>query len=176
MTLMLAWLATARADAPLVIHVDPAATTVTLNCAGKVYSSPVSAGVASFPEAPKGCTVQATFDEGTIPGPGVYTCSGKTCTMQDVEHDPIHDAAGRVNIVMMGNYDARWLELTCANTGYRERADIANNTGKFEAVPSNDVCQLNYKGATPANFRPISPGSYRCSLTGVTAVCTRFTP
>ena len=176
MTLLLAALALAHAEAPLTIHVDATATTLTLNCAGKTYTQPVVNGTATFPEAPKGCTVVATFNEGTIPGPGVFSCSPHGCIMQDVIHDVVTDAPGRVNVILTGTYDSSELEITCPNNGYRQRAPIANNTAKFEAVPSNDNCQLSFKGGTPAHYKPIVPGSYRCGLTEVTAVCTKFTP
>ena len=175
---MLGWLFasfSALAAPPLEVHFDPDVLAVTLVCGSERLTSPVTNGVATFGSAPANCSVQIERPIGKLSGPGVYTCSSSQgCKLEDIHHAPIADAAGRVNIILTGTYDTAFLELGCPN-GYRTRGDIADNTATFNGVPKGD-CDLQFKGGAPARFRPISPGSDRCSLTGPTAVCTAFKP
>ena len=165
----------AFAGAPLTMTVPSDATKVILDCGTRKIEAPVVGGKAEFAEAPEGCTLYAVRPIGKIAGPGDWACTSTGCTLIDSIHAPVSNAKGRLNVIIGGVYDTKWLELTCSATGYRERGDIATNTSTFESVPPGD-CTLYFKGATPAQYRGISEGSWRCALTGTTAVCTRFTP
>lgn len=169
------WLASAWAAPPLQVTVPKDVDTVVLDCAGKRLEARPVAGVATFAEAPASCKVLALRPIGQIAGPGEFTCDDAGCKLEETHHLAISDGPGRLNVVMTGAYDTKWLELTCSASGYRVRADIVENTATFTGVPAGD-CALYYKGATPAQYRGISSGSWRCSLTGTTAVCARFTP
>jgi hypothetical protein len=165
----------ALAGAPLTMTVPSDATKVVLDCGTRKIEAEVVGGKAQFAEAPEGCTLYAVRPLGKIAGPGDWACTPTGCTLNGVIHAPISDAAGRINVVIAGTYDTKWLELTCSGAGYRERGDIATNTSTFNSVPAGD-CTLYFKGATPAQYRGMSHGSWRCSLTGTTAVCSKFTP
>jgi hypothetical protein len=173
---LFALLATAWAAPPLEIRVGPEATHVILECAGgKRLESKVVAGKASFSEVPSGCVAHEIVKLGAIDGAGVWACSPNGCEIADSHHREVKDAAGRINVVMSGAYDTQWLEVTCGNT-YRERANFTENAATFEAVPAKEACELHFKGGTPARYRPITPGSWRCTISNTTAVCTQYTP
>lgn len=175
---MPAWMlyaALAHAGAPIEITVPTDVTKVVLVCAGnKRFETEAKNGLATFPEAPKDCKVYLQKPVGTIAGPGIWTCADDGCRMVDVQHKDIRDAPGRVNVILTGEYDTRWLEISCAD-GARQRADIETNTATFDGITRDD-CTLFFKGGSPAQYRPIVAGSWRCGLTATTAVCTKFTP
>lgn len=174
--LVLALATAAFADPPLQITVPTNATKVALVCATRTVEAVPVRGLATFAEAPADCTVNVTYPIGKTSGSGIYTCAETSgCTMNDVPHAVIADASGRVNIVISGVYDTKWFELSCNNGAYRERGEIAENTTVFNGVPTGE-CSLYFKGGTPAQYRAISAGSWRCSLTGTTAVCSKFKP
>jgi hypothetical protein len=169
---------TAFAGTPLIVNVDPKAVKVVLDCGGQKLEAPVKNGVASFEAAPAGCQVGLVMPAGQLDGAGTWTCTATGtpgCHLDEFPHAAISNGPGKVNVVLTGKYDTQWLELKCGET-YRERGDIAENTTTFASVPSGD-CQLYFKGASPAQFRPITAGkSYRCSLIGTTAVCENLQP
>ncbi len=174
---MFAWIAlfsSAFAIAPLEVRVDPDVTSVKLVCGSDSWESKPHDGVATFDRAPDNCQVLVTRPAGQINGPGIYTCTGGTCVYQDTPHRPVSNAPGRLNVVFTGAYDTQWLELKC-DGGFRERVDITENAGTFDGVPSGE-CTLLFKGATPAQYRPVTTGTYKCRLTGITAVCDPFKP
>lgn len=174
--LVLALATAAFADAPLQITVPENATKVVLVCATRTVEAVPVHGLATFAEAPADCTVNVSYSIGKTSGSGIFTCTETGgCTMNDVPHAPISDASGRINVVISGAYDTKWFEMSCNNSAYRERGDIADNTTVFNAVPTGE-CTLYFKGGTPAQYRGIGAGSWRCSLTGTTAVCSKFKP
>lgn len=165
----------AEARAPLEIEVtDPKVLAVVLECGRETMKSMVKEGVATFPEAPRNtCTVNFVRKSGTLNQPGRWICGLDGCTQEDVHHREISDAVGRINVVMTREIDASAsLELTCSGSGYRERRNIEENTAVFDNVPDED-CLLLFKGGVPARYNRIRWGTYYCSLTGTTAVCTR---
>ena len=129
-------------------------------------------GVAAFTEAPSAeCKVDVVRRAGTISGPGVWTCDLSGCNQKDLHHRAISDAPGRVNVVSTGLAPSASLEIKCPG-GYRERAQITENTATFEGVPDEE-CTLLFKGGVPAKYNPLGWGTYYCRLTGTTAVCTK---
>ena len=63
------------------------------------------------------------------------------------------------------------VEVNCPDGIYRERRTLDENTATFDKVPSQE-CTLLFKGGVPAKYAPLKYGTYYCSLTGATAVCT----
>jgi hypothetical protein len=168
---MLAFVAlNALAVPPLDLQVDPKALSVELICATQTLTAPVKDGHAIFTAAPTDCKVALTMPIGTIPGPGFYTCNNSGCVVLDAPHGPTTNAANRVNVILREDYSG-WLEITCED-GYRTRADIHDHVATFEAV-KDPSCVLMFKGAAPAQFRHIEPGTWTCGLTGTTAICTK---
>lgn len=166
----------AFAGAPLQITVPADATHVTLKCATRTLEGTPVKGLVTFAEAPANCAVNVTYKLGTVSGAGIYSCTADGgCVLDDVPHAPISDAAGRVNVVFSGVYDTKWFEMSCNSGEYRQRMDIVDNTATFNDVPSGE-CTLFFKGGTPAQYRGVTAASWRCSLTGTTAVCSKFTP
>jgi hypothetical protein len=164
----------ALADAPLEITVtDARVSEVVLTCGANTLRSPVKGGIASFATAPNGCTVDLVRRAGTISSAGKWTCTADSCSQSDVNHPPLTDAAKRVNVVVTTAMPSgTLLEVDCPDGTYRERHPLQDNTAVFDAVPSED-CWLLFKGGTPAKYQPLRYGTYYCSLTGATAVCTR---
>lgn len=161
--------ALATAGAPLTVEVDSKAIAVELVCGSNTLRANTVNGVATFDTAPANCEVHTIYPIGSIPGPGIYKCDAGNCILQDVPHRATSDAAGRINVIVQGY--TGWMELTCAD-GYRERADIVENVATFENVKGSD-CILHFKGSTPAQYRPMTTGTWRCALTGTTAVCRK---
>lgn len=171
---MIAWLglATAHAQSALEITVsDPLVTAVVLECADGVHKGVVRDGVVTFDLRPAGCTVNMVRRSGTVDAPGRWACTLDKCTHEEVQHQPVTDAPGRVNVITTIELPkGASFELTCST--YRQRADITLNTAVFEGVPEADDCTLFFKGGVPARFHPIHPGTWSCGLTGSVAVCT----
>lgn len=165
--------ATAHAGAPLSITVtDSRVLAVVLDCGGSTMKAVVKSGKADFSEVPHGsCTVDFVRKSGTISGAGEWTCSLDTCTQEDVQHLEIKDADGRLNVVVSDLPDSTTLELKCPN-GFRERAHVKVNTAIFDNVP-NEQCTLYFKGGVPAKYNPLNWGTYYCSISGTTAVCSK---
>ncbi|MCB9686505.1 MAG: hypothetical protein H6738_08615 [Alphaproteobacteria bacterium] len=171
---MLPWLAIAAAHAQAlqITVTDPLVTAVVLECADGVHKGVVKDGVASIDARPQSCTVNLVRKSGTIDNPGRWTCTLDRCTQQEVAHQAVADAPGRVNVITTTELPrGSSFELTCAT--YRERAAITLNTAVFEGVPEQEDCTLFFKGSVPARFHPISPGTWSCGLTGNVAVCTQ---
>ncbi|MEQ1569528.1 MAG: hypothetical protein ABMA64_28080 [Myxococcota bacterium] len=165
------WIAIAQASTVDIEIADPAVTEVILDCVDGVYRSPVRSGVASFDRMPQGCKVSMIRRSGTIDRAGKWACNLDKCEQQDVLHLPVTDAPGRVNVILTTELPkGTMLEVTC--TGYRQRADVTQNTAVFDGVPSGTDCELYFKGAVPTRFRPIGPGTWTCSMSGSAAICT----
>jgi hypothetical protein len=164
----------ALADAPLEISVaDTRVSEVVLTCGGNTLRAPVKSGVASFASAPSGCTVDLVRRAGTITSAGKWACTADSCAQEDVHHTPISDAPKRVNVVVTTPMPSGTiLEVDCPDGSYRERRPLEENTAVFDSVPSED-CILLFKGGVPAKYQPLKYGTFYCSLTGATAVCTR---
>ena len=110
---------------------------------------------------------------GVTKGNGTWFCNEGGCTLDEPPHAEVSNARGKVNIIVLGNVAANMLELTCPS-GYRERADIVDHTAVFYEVPV-DLCQLHFKGGSPAKFNGIQPGkTYKCSVAGTQAVCNPY--
>jgi hypothetical protein len=172
---MVWWVGAALAqNAPLEITVtDPKVHTVVLTCGRERLESAVRAGVAVFASAPSGCAVEMIRTGGHIAGPGKWTCGLDSCAQDDVHHLPVSDAPKRVNVIVSTPMPAgTGLEVACADGSYRERRTLVENTATFDGVPSED-CTLLFKGGVPAKYQPLKYGTWYCSLTGATAVCTR---
>jgi len=167
-------LSTAWASAPLEIRVaDGRVKEVILHCGATEMRAAVRGGLATFPTAPNAaCTVEMLRDGGRIDSAGQWTCTLDACALDDVHHLPISNAANRVNIVMTTPVQpGTSLEITCGSTGQRERLAVVENTVTFDGVRSED-CTLQTKGGMPGRFAPLKYGTYYCSLTANTLVCT----
>jgi hypothetical protein len=168
---MWGWVAIARASTIDVQVTDPAVTQVILECADGVYTSPVKSGMAAFDRMPQGCKVSMLRKSGAIDKAGRWTCSLDVCKQEEVLHAPVSDAPGRLNIILTTELPkGAGLELTC--TGYRQRAEITQNTAVFEGVPQAE-CELYFKSSVPTRYRPIGPGTWSCSISGAAAICTK---
>jgi hypothetical protein len=158
--------------APLTITVTDAQTVaIVLECGKDIERAVVKNGIATFPAVPEGCTVDFVRRSGFVDKPGTWTCGLDGCSLDDIHHAPISDAAGRVNVVMTGEHDVLSLEVQCPS-GYRTRVDLNENTAVFNSMPPEE-CTMLFKGGTPARFRPVAAGTYYCGLTGATAVCDK---
>jgi len=164
----LAW-----ASSPLELEItDPQITAVVLECADGTHKAVVKNGKASFQRIPESCTVNLVRRAGSIESAGVYACTIEGCTRKDVHHRPVTDADGRINVIAETPLaGGAWLELTCGS-GFRARADVLENTAVFDGVPEED-CILLFKGGAPAKYRPITWGTWMCSVPGTVAVCTQ---
>lgn len=167
---------TAFAATPVDIEAPAGVTHVALVCPGRApLVAEVQGGHATFAEVPPdACEVQLVRGVGGLQGAGRYRCDDAGCVRLEAHHAPISDAPGRVNIVLEPPYEVRWLELTCGED-FRERVDLVENTGVFSKVPPGE-CTLHFKGGPPARYRPITAGSWRCSLVSSTAICRELKP
>ena len=172
MSLLLALLSPAHAVDPLVIMVaDPSVSEVVLDCAGETHRATVKNSTASFSFRPDGCTVKLLTEVGKITGPARYACDRNGCSEIDVIHQDIVSAEGRLTVVLTDE-STRLFEIKCTG-GHRARATVVTNTAVFDGVP-NEECDLLWKGGnTPAKAFRLRTGTYYCSATGGTGVCTR---
>lgn len=169
---LLSILSPARAATLEITVTDPMVTALVLECRDGTQKATVKNGLATFEQVPEGCTVNMIRRSGTIDAPGKWTCTLDTCKMEDVQHAPVTDADGRVNVILTTEMPpGAWLELTCSG-GFRARADVKTNTAVFDGVP-NEECTLFFKGGPPAKYRPMRWGTWSCGLSGTTAVCTQ---
>ncbi len=157
---------------PITLNIaDPQAIAVVLTCSGKATQATVQGGVAVFAELPAGrCDISLIRRMGSLTEPGIYACSGDSCSMTEFHHLATTDGPGTVNIWLEGDYPHNQLELACVS-GHRDRINITDNTVVFQGVPDTD-CTLQYKGGPPATFQPMRWGTYRCQLNATQAVCT----
>ncbi len=161
-------------DAPLEVKItDPNVVAMVLDCGGgNSLKATVQDGVARFSQVPTtACTVNMVRRTGTIDEPGKWTCGFDSCSQDDVHHTTLVTGDGLVNVVVPDQPPGASLELKCPN-GYRERSMIQENTAKFTNVP-NDQCTLMFKGGVPARYSGMTWGTWYCSLSGTTAVCTK---
>lgn len=158
--------------APLEILIsDPQIVSVVLECTDGTYRAVVKDGRAVFERKPDSCTVNIIRRAGVIDEPGEWNCDVQSCSMKDVFHRPVEDADGRVNVILAKEAaPGSWMELQCAS-GYRNRADIAQNTGVFDGVPAGEVCTLFLKGGAPLKYKPIEWGTYQCTVDALTMHC-----
>ncbi|MBA2320281.1 MAG: hypothetical protein H0V89_03910 [Deltaproteobacteria bacterium] len=172
---MIAWLlSVAWASSPIEIAIaDPKVTEVILHCGAEELRATVRGGMVSFPNAPAStCTLEMLRDGGKIDSAGKWVCTLDNCTREDVHHLPISNAPNRVNIVLTTSVQpGTGLEITCPSTGQRERLPVVENTVTFDGVRSED-CTLQTKGGMPGRYSPVKYGTYYCSLTANTLVCT----
>ena len=162
----------ARAQSLEIRVADPLVTAVVLECADGRYDLPVRNGLATMERTPNRCQVHMYRTSGTIGEPGKWSCTLDKCTQNDVDHKPVVDAPGRINVILTSALPpSASLELTCAS-GYRTRTEIGLNTAVFDGVPS-EQCTMFFKGSVPAKFGPISEGTWSCGLSNTVAVCTR---
>ncbi|HHO51947.1 MAG TPA: hypothetical protein ENK18_13965 [Deltaproteobacteria bacterium] len=151
---------------------DPKIAEVVLACADGELRAEVRDGLASFMRSPSACQVHLIQRIGEIDAPGRWRCSTRGCSLQDVEHRPITNADGRINVIINTEIPpSTTLELTCPGS-YRRRERIELNTAVFEDVPA-DECTLLFKGGVPAKYRPMTWGTYYCGLSGNTVICSR---
>lgn len=167
----LLWLTSAALGATIDLSVpDPKVTKVLLTCADGRYEAVPKNGHVTFEHVPDACQVEFVRKSGVIDSTGSWTCSADTCSKEQVEHRPVTNAPNRVNVVVTTELPpGATLELTCSN-GFRVRAEVVTNTSVFDNVP-NEECTLFFKGTVPAKYRPITPGTWWCSLSGTTAIC-----
>lgn len=163
------WMTLAHGFSPVQISVpDRNVTEVVLKCPDRMITARVSNGLASFNEDVSNCAVEFKVDVGRITDPGAYTCSASSgCIGKGVNHRPVSDAEGRVNIILT-DASASLFELKCGS--WRERAYVTENVAVFDNVPS-DGCTLHFKGGTPTKADGIGPGTYTCSAIGGIGAC-----
>lgn len=160
----------ARASTIDVSVPDPKVLRVILTCSDGTYEATPKNGSVTFEHVPKNCQVSMVRKSGLIDSTGTWTCTADACTKEQVEHRPVTDAPNRVNVIVTTPLPpGAALELTCSN-GFRVRSEVVTNTASFDSVP-NEECTLFFKGTVPAKYRPMSPGTWWCSLSGVTAIC-----
>jgi hypothetical protein len=167
------WVEVARASAVEIRVDDPAVTEVVMTCADGTFHLPVVEGLVSWEHTPKSCAVSMLRKSGRVDAPGQWTCTADTCLLTEVAHAAVSDAPGRVNVITTTELPkGEAIELTCGN-GFRQRVTVSQNTVTFDGVPENLDCEISYKGALPAAFRPIRPGTWSCRLSGAMAVCVK---
>ena len=165
-------LAAARAQSVAITVTDPLVTSVVLTCADGRFELPVRQGVATMERTPTRCEVSMFRTSGLVDQPGKWTCTLDRCTQVEVDHQPVSDAPGRINVILTTELPpGSSLEIACTS-GYRTRTGIALNTAVFEGVPA-EQCTMYFKGGVPAKFGPITQGTWSCGLSNTVAVCTR---
>ncbi len=170
----MAWwfVALARAQSVEITVTDPLVTSLVLTCADGRYELPVRNGVAGMEKTPSLCSVSMYRTSGKVDQPGKWTCTLDQCRQTEVDHKPVADAPGRINVILTTSLPpSASLEITCAS-GFRTRTDISLNTAVFDGVPP-EQCTMFFKGSVPAKFGPISQGTWSCGLSNTVAVCTR---
>lgn len=168
----MALFAAARAQSVSITVTDPLVTSVVLACADGRYELPVRNGVAAMEKTPNRCEVSMFRTSGRVDQPGKWTCTLDKCTQVDVDHQPVTDAPGRINVILTTELPpAASLEISCTS-GFRIRAGISLNTAVFDGVPP-EQCTMFFKGGLPAKFGPITQGTWSCGLSNTVAVCTR---
>lgn len=165
------WLSLAHGFSPVQISVeDRNVTEVVLTCPDRTIRARVVNGIASFSENVSNCEVEFKVEVGRIADAGAYTCGANTgCTAKGVNHRPVSDAEGRVNIIL-SDQSANMFELKCG--AWRERSYVTENVAVFENVPG-EGCTLHFKGGTPTKADNIGPGTYMCSAIGGIGSCRR---
>jgi hypothetical protein len=171
LSMLLATMTSAWA-APLEIQIsDPQIVSVVLECTDGTYRSVVKDGLARFERKPENCTVNIIRRAGVIDEPGEWRCDAQSCSMKDVFHRPVENADGRVNIILSKEAaPGSWMELQCAS-GYRNRAEIDQNTSTFDGVPRGEICTLFLKGGAPLRYKPIEWGTHQCTVDVSTMNC-----
>jgi hypothetical protein len=151
---------------------DPLVTSIVLTCADGRYELPVRNGVAGMEKTPSQCQVSMYRTSGVVNQPGKWTCTLDRCSQTEVDHRPVTDGPGRINVILTTPQPpGASLEITCAS-GYRTRTEISLNTAVFEGIPA-EQCTMFFKGTVPAKFGPITAGTWSCGLSNTVAVCTK---
>jgi hypothetical protein len=158
--------------APLEISIsDPQIVSVVLECTDGTFRAVVKDGLAVFERKPDNCTVNIIRRAGVIDEPGEWRCDVSTCAMKDVFHREVSDADGRVNVILAKEAaPGSWMELQCSS-GYRNRAEIVQNTSTFDGVPNGEACTIFLKGGAPLRYKPIEWGTYQCTVDGSAMNC-----
>ncbi len=172
LALLVALSTSALAVSPLEIHVPDGVLAVSLVCGRDVERVEVRAGRAVFSRAPSsaGCSVRFEQEVGTVNLHGEWSCDHTGCRHTEVAHRPVHDAAGRLNVILDGDSHSI-TELVCPG-GFRARSTFAEHVAVFDGVPDEE-CILHFKGGSPARYRPVQVGTWQCKVIGGTAVCGR---
>ena len=63
-------------------------------------------------------------------------------------------------------------EVVCPS-GFRQRDYFTDQAAAFTGLPA-EACTLSFKGGPPAQFSPISAGSWSCRYSGTTMRCDRL--
>ncbi|MFT5679937.1 MAG: hypothetical protein ACI8RZ_000842 [Myxococcota bacterium] len=61
------------------------------------------------------------------------------------------------------------VEVVCSS-GFRQRSYFTDGAASFAGMPA-ESCTLSFKGGPPAQFTPITAGSWSCSYSGSTMSC-----
>jgi hypothetical protein len=162
----------ASAQSVQITVTDPMVTSLVLTCADGRFELPVRDGVAVMERTPSLCRVSMYRSSGEVDRPGKWTCTLDKCTQVEVDHKPVTNAPGRINVILTSDLPpSAWLEISCTS-GFRTRTDISLNTAVFDGIPS-EQCTMYFKGSVPAKFGPITEGTWSCGLSNTVAVCTR---
>lgn len=171
--MLAAWMVAAYAQSVEITVSDPLVTKLFLDCADGRYELPVRAGVAGMEKTPSLCKVSMLRTSGQVDQPGKWTCTLDRCSQTEVDHHPVTDAPGRINVILTTQLPpSASLEITCTS-GFRTRTDVSLNTAVFDGIPGNEQCTMFFKGSVPAKYGPISQGTWSCGLSNTVAVCTR---
>ena len=158
--------------APIEITITEAnVTRLELTCGAQVRQIAVSNGKATIPDLPGKCSVSLVRPSGVIDGPGKYSCGFEACTLAEIDHKPVSDGPGKVNIILAPGVSPSGIEMTCPS-GYRTRAAIERNTALFSQVP-NEACTIMLKGGPPLRYTGIGWGTYNCQASGSTLICSK---
>ena len=152
---------------------EPGVERLELKCGSDVRQVSVRNGVATLPDIPGNCSVFFIQPSGAIGSPGKYTCSLEGCVLSEIDHRPVSDGDGIINIILPPESakGTNSFELTCPS-GYRNRAMIDRNVATFNDVPK-ESCSLFFKGGSPMRANLSDWGSYTCQVVGVTPICRK---
>jgi len=161
--------AASLAQAPIELTVEPGIEAVVLECGARTERSMVNNGMVTFSLIPNSpCKVRWERTVGSIDRPGKWSCTAAGCVAEGIIHRSVSDAPGRVNVIM-ARPTHQAVEVTCTD-GFRVRGTFVQNVATVDGVP-NGECVLMFKGGSPSKFKPITPGTYECTVTGPSAAC-----
>ena len=168
----LALLASTVYAAPIEITItEPNVTRLELTCGTNVRQLPVVHGKATLPDLPGSCSVALIQPSGAIDGPGKYSCGVGNCALAEIDHKPVSDGPGIVNIILAPGASPNGIEMTCPS-GYRTRATLERNTAVFTGVPK-EGCTIMLKGGPPLRYTGMSWGTHTCQVSGSTLLCVK---
>lgn len=168
----------AHAD-ELVIDVPGDVDTVVLRCGGQELERrprpsvvPGAQAQVRFPMWPgRECDVTFERHVGRVMQLGNWACSdGGGCSEQGSNAAPAPPLPpGQIKVLTTDRLPHSTLELVCPG-GYRVRTAVTNHTALFTGVPSEE-CELFFKGGAPYRYRPVTEGTWSCTVVAGTAVC-----